>query len=146
MPRVFAQTFTVPPDAIDELRHVNNLKYLAWMQDVAIAHSAAQGWPLERYLEAGAGWVVRSHAIEYRRPALLGDGITLLTWVSGFGQRSSPRKYLFRRDRDGQTLATAETTWVHVDFRSGQPRDIPDALRAAFEVVSPEEEAEPAGR
>lgn len=142
MPRVFTQTFTVPPDAIDELRHVNNLKYLAWMQDVAIAHSAAQGWPLERYLETGAGFVVRSHTIEYRRPAVLGDEIALLTWVAGFGQHSSPRKYLFRRTRDGQVLATAETGWVFVDFRSGQPRVIPEAVRTAFEVVPPEEEAQ----
>ncbi|PWC55878.1 acyl-CoA thioesterase [Azospirillum sp. TSO22-1] len=140
MPRVFTQTFTVPPDAIDELRHVNNLKYLAWMQDVAIAHSTARGWPLERYLRSGAGFVVRSHAIEYRRPAFLGEEIALHTWVAGFGQRSSPRKYLFRRTRDNQILATAETGWVFVDFRSGQPRDIPDDLRAAFEVVPPEEE------
>lgn len=140
MPRVFTQTFTVPPDAIDELRHVNNLKYLAWMQDVAIAHSAAQGWPLERYLRGGAGFVVRSHAIEYRRPAFLGEEIALLTWVSGFGQRSSPRKYLFRRTGDNRILATAETGWVFVDFRTGQPLDIPDDLRAAFEVVPPAEE------
>lgn len=54
MPRVFAYTFSVPADAIDEPGHASNLKYLAWMQDIAIRHSSAQGWPVERYLENGA--------------------------------------------------------------------------------------------
>jgi acyl-CoA thioester hydrolase len=39
------------------------------MQDIAIEHSAAAGWPMARYVELGAGWVVRSHFIEYLRPA-----------------------------------------------------------------------------
>jgi hypothetical protein len=39
------------------------------MQDVAIEHSATVGWPMRRYLELGAAWVVRSHFIEYFRPA-----------------------------------------------------------------------------
>jgi len=67
--RVFSKRFAVPAQAIDVQGHVNNLAYVGWMQDVAIEHSAAVGWPMRRYLELGAGWVVRSHFIEYLRPA-----------------------------------------------------------------------------
>lgn len=141
MPRIFRHSFIVGPDAIDELNHVSNLKYLAWMQEIAIQHSATQGWAMERYLADGAVWVVRSHFIKYVRPALLGDDVTLLTWVAGFSQRSSPRKYLFRRTRDAQTLAEAETVWVYVDLATGLPRKVPDALRNAFEVVAAADEA-----
>jgi acyl-CoA thioesterase FadM len=35
-PGVFALTFSIPEHAIDELGHVSNLKYPAWMQDIAI--------------------------------------------------------------------------------------------------------------
>ena len=133
---VFAQTFLIPKDAIDELGHVSNLKYLAWMQDIAIQHSAAGGWPVERYLENGAVWVVRSHFITYIRPAFAGETITLRTWVAEFRQRSSTRQYLVRRANDQQVLVEAETVWVYVDRESGRPRRIPDELRAAFQVVS----------
>jgi len=133
---VFAQTFPVPPEAIDELGHVSNLSYLAWMQDIAIRHSSAQGWPVERYLENGAVWVVRSHFITYRRPAFAGELITLQTWVAEFKQRSSSRRYLVRRTNDQRVLAEAETVWVYVDRRRGRPQKIPDDLRAAFPVVS----------
>jgi acyl-CoA thioester hydrolase len=135
-PGVYARTFSVPEDAIDELGHVSNLKYLAWMQDIAIQHSAARGWPVERYLENGAVWVVRSHFINYIRPAFAGETITLRTWVAELKQRSSSRRYLIGRTNDDRALVEAETVWVYIDRQSGRPRRIPDELRAAFEVIS----------
>ena len=134
-PGVFAQTFSIPEDAIDELGHVGNLKYIAWMQDIAIQHSSAKGWPVERYLENGAVWVVRSHFVSYVRPAFAGEIITLQTWVAGFRQRSSSRRYLVRRTDDQRVLVEAETVWAYVDRRSGRPQRIPDELRTAFEVT-----------
>lgn len=140
MPRIYVHTFAVPATAIDVNRHVNNLEYLRWMQEVATAHSAAQGWPVERYLAAGAGWFVRSHAIEYLRPAVEGDTLSILTWVAGFGSGSSPRRYLFWRAADGQIVARAKSVWAFVDFASGRPARIPNELRAAFPVVPDEED------
>ena len=69
MPAVHARSLQVPAEAIDGNRHVNNLAYLRWMQEVATEHSAAQGWGMHRYFSAGVTWVVRSHFIEYLRPA-----------------------------------------------------------------------------
>ena len=63
MPAVYEHSLTVSPDAIDSQGHVNNLEYLRWMQDAAVLHSAAQGWPRERYLELGAaGWCARTQS------------------------------------------------------------------------------------
>lgn len=140
MPRVLVQPFVVPADAIDVNGHVNNLAYLRWMQGVAIQHSAAQGWPVERYQAAGTGWVVRSHFIEYLLPAFAGESLTLLTWVTGFKRHSSPRRYLFWRASDGQLLARAETMWVFVNGRSGRPERVPEEVRQAFEVVPADED------
>ena len=100
------------------------------------AHSTAQGWTLDRYIAAGAGWFVRSHSIEYLRPAFLGDTLTIHTWVSGFTPRSSPRRYVFVRDDDGASVASAETLWVFVDFATGRPVWIPAGVEAAFPVVA----------
>ena len=132
---VYSKRFTVPADAIDVNRHVNNLAYVEWMQQIAIEHSAAAGWPLERYIELGAGWVVRSHFIEYLRPAFEDQLLSAHTWVPRFDQRSTPRRYLFVREADRQILAQAETRWVFVDLESGRRRSLPPELIAAFEVV-----------
>ena len=139
-PQIYSKRFVVPPEAIDLQGHVNNLAYVGWMQDVAIEHSSAAGWPMARYLELGAGWVVRSHFIEYLRPAFLGEPISVHTWVPRFDQRSTPRKYLFLRENDRQILAQAETQWVFVDLASGRRRPLPQELLDAFGIVADDAE------
>lgn len=140
MRRVFGQTFTAPVEAIDVNGHVNNLEYLRWMQEIATRHSASQGWDLERYVQTQTSWVIRSHTIEYLRPAFAGDSLTLLTWIAGFGENSSPRKYLFLRSSDQQVLARAETMWVFIDARVGRPSRIPEEFRSAFDIVTDDNE------
>jgi acyl-CoA thioester hydrolase len=141
MPRIYVRTFAVPAAAIDGLGHVNNLEYLRWMLDGAAEHTSAQGWPLERYVDLGAGWVVRSHTIEYLRPAFAGESIALATWVATMGRTSSTRKYLYYRRADDTVLATAQTLWVFVDLSTGRLTRIPDAVLAAFEIVPVDEDA-----
>lgn len=135
MPRIHVRRITVEADQIDANRHVNNLVYLRWMLEVAIEHSGLQGWPPERYLESGSGWVVRSHHIEYLRPAFLGDALALATWVVDMRRQASTRRYLFFRPSDRRPVATAETLWVFVDGGSGRPTTIPEAVAGAFELV-----------
>jgi len=136
--RIFSRRFAVPAEAIDIQGHASNLAYVGWMQDVAIEHSAAVGWPMRRYRELGAGWVVRSHFIEYLRPAFADELLGVHTWVPRFDQRSTPRRYLFIREADRAVLAKAETIWVFVDLATGRRRPIPPELLESFDPV-PEE-------
>ncbi len=142
MPRIHIKRFQVGREAIDIHGHVNNQEYLRWMEEIAIEHSTAQGWPMERYLNSGVSWYVRSHFIEYLRPALLGDEIGVLTWVAAMTERELPRRTLFLRNAGRrQILARAETQWTFVDIRRGRSVPIPGEVRAAFEIVESEEEA-----
>lgn len=150
MPRILKLDLVVPEEATDEFGHVNNQRYIAWMQEVATAHSAANGWPMERYLRIGAAWVVRSHFIEYLRPAFAGDALEIDSWAASLALREVTRKYRFRGA--GQLLARAETKWVYVDIKSGRPKRIPEELLSSFEAV-PDDDPElarlierPAGR
>jgi acyl-CoA thioester hydrolase len=118
---------------------VNNVHYLQWMQDAAMRHSDSVGCSRLTKHE-GASWVARSHAIEYLRPAFLGDRITVLTWVSNQRRVRSLRKYRFVRDADGAVLARGETDWVFVDTASGKPRQIPAGVMEVFTLVPPEQE------
>ena len=128
-------------DSIDIHRHVNNQEYLRWMQDIAIEHSTLQGWPMERYLETGASWYVKSHFIEYLKPATLGDTLIVGTWVAAMDERNSPRRTLFLRADNHQIVARAETQWIFVSLNNGRPLAIPDAVRQAFVIVGSEEAA-----
>jgi len=140
MPRIHVREFTVPESAMDVNRHVNNLEYLRWMQEVALEHSAVRGWDLARYHAERVVWVVRSHSIEYLRPAFAGEELRLATWVAELRPRSSLRKYLFWRPGDRQVVARAETLWVLVNLGTGRACPLPADLRDSFEVVADEGE------
>ena len=121
MPAIFEYHHTVCNDEIDALGHANNVCYVRWMQDAAVAHSTALGWPGQAYRRLGSGWVVRSHAIEYRQPARAGDRIVVQTWVAAFKRVTSLRRYRIVRPADAALLATAETQWAFINFATGQP-------------------------
>jgi acyl-CoA thioester hydrolase len=138
MPAIFCYQHVVRDDEIDAvIGHVNNLAYLKWMQSAAMAHSAAQGWPTEAYAKLGAGWVVRSHQIEYLRPAFPGDEIVVRTWVADFRKVTSLRRYeIVRGEAEEETvLARAATDWAFIHFTTHQPRRIPPEVASSFEIV-----------
>ena len=135
MPAVYDHKLTVQHSEIDQQGRANNVAFLQWMQDAAIAHSSLQGWPSQRYQRIGSGFVVRSHRIVYSLPAFAGDEITVRTWVSNFCKLTSLRKYRILRQTTDELLAEAETDWVFIGFEKGIPRRIPVELVAAFEIV-----------
>jgi acyl-CoA thioester hydrolase len=135
MPRIFEHRHAVRDDEIDGLGHANNVAYVDWMQSAAVAHSAAQGWPGPRYQEAGYGWVVRSHTIEYLQPAFAGDEIIVRTWVATMKKATSIRRYRILRAPDGTLLATAETKWAFINYATRQPTRIPREVAEAFQVL-----------
>jgi acyl-CoA thioester hydrolase len=85
---------------------------------------------------------VRSHAIEYLRPAQAGQELVILTWVCGIESRRSPRRYWCVSAQERQLLARAETLWTYVDLKSGRAIPIPQQLKQDFEIVSDETEVQ----
>ena len=135
MPAIFEYRYKVTAADIDGVGHVNNISYLRWMQDAAVAHSAAQGWPSKAYHQLGQGWVVRSHAIEYLIPAYSGDEIVVKTWVANMKRVTSMRRYELIRISDEKKLAVASTNWAFVKFETHQPCRVPAEIVSAFEIV-----------
>ena len=140
MPAIFEFPHTVQLEEIDGQGHVNNIEYLRWLQDAAVAHSAAQGWTTERYRAAGAVFVVRSHLIEYLQPAFAGEEIKVVTWVSNFGKITSLRKYLVVRPSDNTVLANAQTNWAFISWPKRTPKRCPPELVEAFVIVTEDQE------
>ncbi len=132
--------FVVPETAIDANGHVNNVQYVQWMQDAAMAHSAELGWPTERYLALGRTWIIRSHTIEYFHSAYAGETITIFTWVSSIQKIRSLRKFKFYRESDDTVLATAATLLIFCDLQSGKPVSIPQEAQEVYTTVCKEDE------
>jgi len=131
MPEPYILEFDIPDSAIDVNGHVNNVQYVQWMQDIAIAHSNAAGCTAASQA-AGCAWFARSHRIEYARQAFAGERIQVKTWVADARRSSSTRHYEFVRLSDGAKLAKGETCWIYVDAASGRPKSIPPVFAELF--------------
>ena len=128
-PLSYEQRRRVEAGDLDELAHVNNVVYLHWVQDIAIAHWSAIAPAADQETLA---WVARRHEIDYLSPAVLGEEIVVRTWVGEARGLVFERFTEIRRDNDGPVLARARTEWVPIERASGRPRRVSAAVRALF--------------
>ena len=121
-PEVFRRTRTIVPGDVDELGHVNNVRWLAFVGELAAAHAVMHGSDLAALRAQGALWIVRRHELDYHRPALPGEEIVEETWVEKMTGAKSERHSRFTRASDGAPLgyASGGASW-----RRRRPRSSP---------------------
>lgn len=124
----FARIVTAAPADIDELGHVNNAIYLRWVQDVATAHwrETARPEDIARYV-----WVVTRHEVDYLRPTLVGETVTLTTWV-GTPKGARFDRYVDITGEDGRLRVRAVTIWALIDQTMGRVVRVPEEVAAPF--------------
>lgn len=125
----FEHSFIVKADDIDRQGHVNNVRYVQWIQDVAVAHwlNAATSKQIE-----GIDWVVLRHEIDYLRPAFANEEITACTWVGDATAAKCERLTEIRRD--DKILVKAKSIWCALDSKTLRPRRIDDELKERFGI------------
>ena len=136
----FELAIAVEPADIDQLGHVNNVIYLRWVQEAAVAHWTAAAPAAD---QAKLLWVVVRHEIDYKQAAFLGDGIIARTWVGSASRIRFERFTELLRARDRSLLAKARTLWCPIDTGTGRPASVSAEVRACFSV---EASADDAGR
>jgi acyl-CoA thioester hydrolase len=127
----FELVIAVEPADIDQLGHVNNVIYLRWVQEAAVAHWTVAAPATD---QAKLLWVVLRHEIDYKQAAFLGDGIIARTWVGSASRIRFERFTELLRARDRSLLAQARTLWCPIDARTGKPASVSPEVRACFSV------------
>jgi acyl-CoA thioester hydrolase len=123
----FEHSFIIVPEDIDRQGHVNNVRYVQWIQDVAVAH-----WQTAATAEqlASVTWVVLRHEIDYLRPAFASEEITARTWV---GAASAARSERFTEIlRGDELLVRAKSIWCALDTKTFRPRRIDNKIKEKF--------------
>ena len=126
---VFSRRFTPTPADIDVNGHVNNVVYVAWLQEMATAHWRSRVSPADA---AAWAWIVLRHEVDYRRPLLLHEAALARTWVADAPDGPRFDRFVRIDGPDGAMCAQARTTWCLVDQSTGRPRRVPDRLAVLF--------------
>ncbi|MEK6612591.1 MAG: thioesterase family protein [Gemmatimonadota bacterium] len=130
-PEHFDLPLSVAPGDIDDLGHVNNVVYLHWVQDAAIAHWSAAATAEQ---QAEVAWVAIRHEIDYKHPAMPGDAIIARTWVGTADSHRFERHTEILRATDDKVLARARTLWCPINRATGRLTRVSDEVRARFSV------------
>ena len=127
--QVFEKTIYVQSQDLDELEHVNNVRYLQWVQEIAKAHwkQNVTSEILQNFF-----WVVVSHFIEYKGSALLNDELILKTYVTTSEGFKSTRIVEMHRKSDNKLLVKAETVWCLMSMETKKPTRITPEIANLF--------------
>ena len=121
---------TVRTFDIDFAGHVSNIVYLQWLEIARTELLEAVGLPVPTILEAGFAPVVARTVIDYRRPVVLGDPVTVHLGLSRLRALSAQLEFEVRA---GDTLAaTASQLGVFVNTTTGKPRRLEPEVRDRF--------------
>ncbi len=128
--KIFTNTIQVIPSDLDDLKHVNNVRYVQWIQDIAKAHwnSEATKEMLNAYF-----WVVLNHNIDYKSSAVLHDFINIKTFVQDAEGVTSTRIVEMYHSETNQLIVRSETKWCLMDARTKRPVRIPKELQHLFD-------------
>jgi acyl-CoA thioester hydrolase len=123
----FSHSFRVENGDIDEQGHVNNVAFVRWIQEVAVAH-----WRLAATAEQQTkfSWVVIRHEIDYKRQAFQDDEITVSTWVGEWTHVTCER--FTEINRGEELLVRARAVWCLLDRTSMKPTKIVSTLIERF--------------
>ena len=123
----FSFPITVLPDDIDFMGHVNNARYLNWVQDAVLAHWRNLA-PADEI--ASKAWVALKHGITYRKPAFIDDDVIAQTVLQHF--KGARAFYTTIIQRGEEVLAEVQSSWCCIDAETLKPARIGDHLRGFF--------------
>jgi thioesterase III len=115
----------------DMFAHVNNARYLEFLEE------ARWEWlntisSVKYFQEKNISFIVVSVHINYRRPAVLNDVLSIVTTPQGTGQRSATVKQEVIRKADGKLIADAEVVFAIIDNHTGKSIVLDDEMKELF--------------
>jgi acyl-CoA thioester hydrolase len=123
----FAFPIKVVPDDIDFMGHVNNARYLTWVQEAVLAHWRKLA-PADEV--ASKAWVALKHEITYRKPAFLEDDVIARTVLESIkGARAFYSTVIHRGE---EVLAEVKSSWCCIDAETLRPARIGEEVTRFF--------------
>lgn len=114
---------------LDNLDHVNNVRYVDWVNEIAETHWKTKSTSQQ---QNNFFWVLISHLIEYKGEAKLGDVLRISTYVEkSEGVKSIRIVEVFNETRD-KLITISKTVWCFMSNETKRPTRIPSEIISLF--------------
>ena len=123
---------------LDPQGHVNNAKYLTYMEQARVAYLRHLGlWEGGSFLEIGI--ILADAHITFRAPIQFGAALRVGMRIARLGNKSVQSEYRIEEAADGREYASGASVLVAYDYQRGQTVVLPEAWRekiAEFEGLT----------
>jgi len=109
---------------------VHNIAYLRMIETCRTRLAAKLGMDLRTMSQTQLFPVVTRTEIDYKRPAKLGDWLTIRGWLGEVSRARFWCDFEMIRESDGVTLVTARQALAIVQMPEGKPQRLPEAFSA----------------
>jgi acyl-CoA thioester hydrolase/thioesterase-3 len=131
----FESELPVRPDDIDMYQHVHSSRYLDYVLAARFDQmERCYGMPMAEFAKLGYGWVVAATQMNFRRPLVLGDRMTVRCWIEKFSLIGLRLQFEIDRKPDGKRSCDGWFDYVMVSVETGRPARIPDAIRQKYSI------------
>lgn len=127
---IFEKHITVSTEDIDARNHVNNIRYVQWVQDIA-----EENWIANTSITIRDAyyWIMLSHHIKYKAEAVIGDELLLKTFVTKAEGFRSTRIVEIYNQKTNKLLTTSETIWCLMSHNRNKPTRITQDIIDIFQ-------------
>jgi thioesterase-3 len=116
----------------DRFGHVNNARYLEFLEDARWEHLEARGLTADFFKAQGIIPVVIRISVSYRRPASCGDVLDVRVKVESAGRRKVVMAQQACFASSGDVCVEAEVTVVFLDEKTGRPVPLSEEVLRAW--------------
>ncbi len=118
---------------LDPQGHVNNAKYLTYMEQARIHYIQRLGlWNGGSFLDVGI--ILADFHITFHAAATFGQAVRVGVRVTRLGNKSMDTRYIIEDTATGQVLADGASVLVAYDYHAQQSIPIPEEWRQAISI------------
>ncbi|WP_232697756.1 acyl-CoA thioesterase [Brevibacillus daliensis] len=130
--------FTVRSTEVDIIGHVNNAKYLEYMEWARFNWLIAQGFTIEKLKQKGIFPVVVNLNVNYRSELVMGDQVQIHTSLINVGKKSFVVKHELFHEQKG-LVGDGLITMVMIDAKERRAVELPEELRELYFALQKDE-------
>ncbi|HEY1024032.1 MAG TPA: acyl-CoA thioesterase [Sphingobacteriaceae bacterium] len=131
----FSSDFKVRPDDIDMFNHVHNSKYFDYV--LAARYDQMErfyGMPMEKFMEQGYGWVVKTAHVDYKRPLNLGEEFTVRTGIIEINAKGCRVEFHITSKRTGKLCCDGWFDYVMIDIKTGRGAKVTEEIIGKYSI------------
>lgn len=131
----FETEHRVRPDDIDMFQHVHNSRYFDYVLDARYEQMREHyKYPMEDFLAAGYGWVVKTVTIHYKRPLVLGEFFLVKTGITSINTKGCRVHFTITKKNGGKISADGWFDYVLIDKESGRGAFVNEEMISRYSI------------